>query len=57
MSDLLHDLINERYANNLWWTKKPPAPPVDDELTCRRRLAECVREAEEPARDRRAGAA
>lgn len=47
-------LVAERYGANQWWTRKPPPPPTEDEVTCRRRLAECLREADQ--HERRASA-
>lgn len=38
------DLLAERYAEPTWFAK--PADPPEAELTCRRRLAACVAEAD-----------
>lgn len=40
-------LVAERYGENQWWTRKRPEPKPEDELTCRRRLAECIKEADQ----------
>jgi len=40
-------LVAERYGANQWWTRKAPAPPAEDEMTCRRRLAYCVADVEQ----------
>lgn len=37
-------LMAERYSEPIWFAK--PVDPPEDEVTCRRRLAACVREAD-----------
>lgn len=52
--DLLDALTAERYDNR-WWTARPEVL-VDDELTCRRRLAALVAEMSEHGDPREATA-
>jgi hypothetical protein len=44
--DLIAALVAERYGANQWWTRKRPEPKPVDEVAGRRRLAECVADAE-----------
>lgn len=50
--DLIAALNAERYGANQWWTRKAPAPsPAVDEVGGRRRLAECIAEADSVEHD------
>jgi hypothetical protein len=42
-------LMAERYGEPTWFAKPSDAAKADDEVTCRRRLASCVAEADEVA--------
>lgn len=53
-ADILAALNAERYGANQWWTRKAPKPaPLVDEVGGRRRLAECIAEADSVEHDER----